>query len=299
MNLNCRLENHDLNFLKLGPFLLEEKNSKPFIALFHNLLSPMELHHFKSARKESMKRSLVGRPDLKSYNGKNHGKSNALRTSQQSWLTERNYTFPNNYNYNGHISNISFYKETDNSHTQPPQYPINVQKYLVINDIIAYKVTKRIELASNLILDRPYASEPYQIVNYGIGGQYEVHPDMFGYHTVHTEANTWTGDYRNWYSFAGDRQSTFMIYLSTVDYGGGTVFPLLDINIVPITGAALLWNNLSSDGTPDYMSVHGGCPTFLGSKWVANKWILYYDNFRHSPCDLRPIQPINTFENWK
>ena len=63
-----------------------------------------------------------------------------------------------------------------------PEYPHNVQDYLIVQDVIANGVTKRIGLATQLITDRPYATESYQVANYGIGGQYAPHPDAASYY---------------------------------------------------------------------------------------------------------------------
>ena len=148
-------------------------------------------------------------------------------------------------------------------------------------------------------MDRPYASESYQVVNYGIGGQYSIHPDLLGYHTYPGEDSLIKEKHNLWYSLVGDRQSTFMAYLSTVEVGGGTVFPLLGLRINPVAGDAVFWNNMYSDGRVDYLSVHGGCPTVVGSKWVTNKWIMHYDNFRECPCELQELMPLKTFTKWK
>ena len=77
-----------------------------------------------------------------------------------------------------------------------------------------------------------------------------------------------------------------MVYLSNVNFGGGTVFPLINSGNDVSKGSALFWKNMYSDGKTDYLSVHGGCPVLLGSKWITNKWIQYYDNFRTNPCGL-------------
>ena len=174
---------------------------------------------------------------------------------------------------------------------------VHKSEYLVCS--LVYNVTKRIELATRLVLDRPYASESYQVVNYGLGGQYDIHPDPAGYHAHHGEKPNISNKYRLWYSLIGDRHSTFMAYLSTVEAGGGTAFPLLGLRTNPVAGDAVFWNNLHSDGKLDFTSVHGGCPSVVGSKWVTNKWILHYDNFRTTPCDLKEFQPIETINTWK
>ncbi|XP_023345980.1 prolyl 4-hydroxylase subunit alpha-3-like [Eurytemora carolleeae] len=64
----------------------------------------------------------------------------------------------------------------------------------------------------------------------------------------------------------GDRMATFMGYLSSVQLGGNTVFPKIDVSISPERGSAAFWWNLSSNGVTDTDTVHGGCPVLVGSK---------------------------------
>ena len=58
----------------------------------------------------------------------------------------------------------------------------------------------------------------------------------------------------------GERQTTFMVYLSGTmkDIGGNTVFPQLGISVKPIRGTALYWNNIKADGKFDTRSSHLG-----------------------------------------
>ena len=35
-------------------------------------------------------------------------------------------------------------------------------------------------------------------------------------------------------------------------------------------------------------TLHGGCPILKGSKWIFNKWIYYFDQWRKFPCGLNP-----------
>ena len=165
-------------------------------------------------------------------------------------------------------------------------------KRVVIKDLIAYRVMKRMEYATKLLLDTRYASGNYQVVNYGIGGQVATHVDHKGNQTYSEGAN-------KWYAIGGDKHATFMIYLSTVNVGGGTAFPLLGLRSNAVSGDALFWINMWSDGKIDHLSVHGGCPTFIGSKWITSKWIMSYDNFRESPCNLEEFQRQNKFLMWR
>ena len=49
---------------------------------------------------------------------------------------------------------------------------------------------------------------------------------------------------------------------------------------------------------------HGGCPVLAGSKWITNKWIRSWSQFKHFPCatsnytkgaatPFRPLHPID------
>jgi prolyl 4-hydroxylase len=300
MNLTCRFQHHQNSHLRLGPFLVEEKNIEPFVVLFHNLLSPNEISHLKERGSKGMHRSrMATTTSIKGKGGANPGHAGLTRTSQQGWIVERKYRFPVTDTYTGWDHNGTFHTTEEIVDATCPEYPANVQNHLIVNDIIAHNVTKRIERATKLVLDRPYASESYQVVNYGIGGQYDVHPDMAGYHSYPGEKPSIGDKFKLWYSLVGGRQSTFLMYLSAVDAGGGTVFPMLGLRSNPVAGDALFWNNLNSDGRGDYLSVHGACPIVVGDKWVTNKWIMHYDNFRETPCDLEELQSIKMLNMWK
>ena len=293
-NLNCRFLSHNISYLKMGPFLIEEKSSKPEVIMFHNFLSSIEAKYNEKIVGKQMKRSQTKRNKRDDVE-KGHFK----RTSKQGWVDEKHYRFPVTKEYVGWDKKGLFVPVEDISNQTFPEYPPNVQNYLIINDPLMYGITKRIELATGLVLDRPFASEPYQVVNYGIGGQYDAHLDAAGYHTYPDESQPISDKLKIWHSSIGDRQSTFMMYLSTVEAGGGTAFPLLGIKSNSKAGDALFWNNLLSDGKRDFLSVHGGCPIVIGSKWVTNKWILHYDNFRTTPCHLTEYKPIDTFHLYR
>ena len=98
-------------------------------------------------------------------------------------------------------------------------------------DNLTGKLTKRLELAMafNIYLpDRRYTSENYQIMNYGIGGKIGLHLD-----TSDTPSDNGLG---------GGRFTTAMLYLSTVEAGGRTIFPKLLLSVKPEAGSLLYWH---------------------------------------------------------
>ncbi|XP_062371620.1 prolyl 4-hydroxylase subunit alpha-1 [Sardina pilchardus] len=100
-------------------------------------------------------------------------------------------------------------------------------------------------------------AESLQVLNYGVGGHFGPHYDAG--EEIRDED--------------GDRIATVLIYLSDVEMGGATVFPLVGAALRPIKGSAVMWFNLLQNGEVDKLSRHSGCPVFKGNKWVANKWI--------------------------
>ena len=54
----------------------------------------------------------------------------------------------------------------------------------------------------------------------------------------------------------------------------------------PTKGAIAIWYGLESNGYLQYDSSHGGCPILSGSKWILNKWIYYFDQWKNYPCKL-------------
>ena len=98
-------------------------------------------------------------------------------------------------------------------------------------DNLTQRLTKRLELAMayNIYLaNRPYTSENYQIMNYGIGGKISLHLD------------TNTGQQE--VGIGGGRFTTAMLYLSTVEAGGRTIFPKLLLSVKPEAGSLLYWH---------------------------------------------------------
>ena len=89
--------------------------------------------------------------------------------------------------------------------------------------------------------------------------------------------------------FGGPRLMTFMVYLSSVEAGGHTVFPQLGISVKPKQGSALFWFNMGAQNNYDSRVYHLGCPVIYGNKWIANKWSKLMSNFRTYRCSIHNL----------
>ena len=167
--------------------------------------------------------------------------------------------------------------------------------FMQVTDNKLAKITARISQLTKMRVDYPLSAEPYQVVNYGLGGRYTPHYDAYGMYERPLPEET-----KFYMQSKGDRIGTFMVYLSSVELGGGTVFPLLGLRSLPVEGDAIFWINTYSDGTNDVLTKHGGCPVLLGSKWITNKWVGYYDQgLEHYPCGLERKEHFNSFADWR
>lgn len=86
----------------------------------------------------------------------------------------------------------------------------------------------------------------------------------------------------NW----GNRIATWLFYMSDVEAGGATVFPVLNVSLWPKKGSAAFWYNLIPNGDGNENTRHAACPVLTGSKWVSNKWIHEYGQEFRRPCAL-------------
>ncbi|XP_045104552.1 prolyl 4-hydroxylase subunit alpha-1-like isoform X3 [Portunus trituberculatus] len=153
---------------------------------------------------------------------------------------------------------------------------------------LAHRVAEVAQLEAHEELLATKEAEELQVLNYGIGGLYNAHHDVF-YKNVPeykwSEVNVYANEHQ-----AGDRLATWMFYLSDVIAGGRTAFPDANVAVAPEKGAAVLWYNLKKNGNCNTKSLHGGCPVLLGQKWVANRWIRENANFRRRPCSTDPME---------
>ena len=104
--------------------------------------------------------------------------------------------------------------------------------------------------------------EGLQILRYRPGAQYRPHFDYFDPAQPGTAAVLQHG---------GQRVGTLIMYLQVPQGGGGTVFPDIGLEVMPVKGHALFFSYdrpHESTGT-----LHGSSPVTDGEKWVATKWL--------------------------
>jgi prolyl 4-hydroxylase len=106
--------------------------------------------------------------------------------------------------------------------------------------------------------------ESFQVLRYELGQKYSPHHDM-------SESQTRLA--------CGPRVLTFFLYLSDVEEGGETAFPVLDVKIQPKKGMGLLWPSTLSEAPEsiDKRTTHEAKPVIQGQKYAANTWIHQYD----------------------
>ncbi|XRB16001.1 prolyl 4-hydroxylase [Pseudoscourfieldia marina] len=129
-----------------------------------------------------------------------------------------------------------------------------------------------------------YHGEDMQILRYQNGQKYDAHHDV-------AELNTNSG--KELAAEGGMRAATALLYLSDVEEGGETVFPLTEwpkgdprkhaekwskcgaqgVAVKPRKGDMLLFWSLDFEAKIDTYSMHAGCPVLKGTKWTATKWI--------------------------
>ena len=71
----------------------------------------------------------------------------------------------------------------------------------------------------------------------------------------------------------GQRLFTAMVYLNTVEAGGGTAFPKLGFRVEPAPGRLLIFANTDAGNRDASLrAIHAGEPVTKGEKWAAVTW---------------------------
>lgn len=141
----------------------------------------------------------------------------------------------------------------------------------------------------SLVAPQRGGGETIQAQHYSEGEYYKPHHDFFAPGTESFKRSGREGGQRNW---------TCMIYISCPEKGGATHFLEPNLVVEPVPGKAILWNNLHSDGTPNYALRHQALPVEKGEKLVLTKWFRtrkHHQNQRISNKGKRTTKPVAHF----
>jgi prolyl 4-hydroxylase len=124
-------------------------------------------------------------------------------------------------------------------------------------------LVSRIEGRMAALLEWPIENgEGLQILRYSPGAEYKPHYDYFDPSGPGTPSILKHG---------GQRVGSLVCYLNTPLKGGATIFPDINLEVVPIKGNAVFFSY--DRPHPATRSLHGGAPVLEGEKWVATKWL--------------------------
>ena len=120
----------------------------------------------------------------------------------------------------------------------------------------------------------PTFSESLEGQHYKEGQEFKSHTDTY---------EPGTDEFEKHAKISGQRTWTFMVYLNEPVQGGETHFPGVrwmrdgetrsnPMEISPLAGRAVAWNNLHPNGSVNHSAIHQGCPVIRGEKTIVTKW---------------------------
>lgn len=129
----------------------------------------------------------------------------------------------------------------------------------LIEDLSLRLVQQRMALAARMEL---LQAEHLVVLAYEPGQEYRPHRDYLSPESLRVDVPE-----------AGNRARTICVYLNEPAAGGETTFPVPGVTVRPRAGRAVVFDNLSADGSPDSDSLHAGLPVQRGEKWLATLWL--------------------------
>ena len=274
----CFLLHHDDPYLKLGPFKQEIILPRPFRMIYHDFFTEAELQWLIDYSTPRLSRSRSDSPNNigLTRSKQEAGTTRTIHKTVQVWLDE-------------HVFNERAKYNRDDLTMHPLKDPYS--KTVVHPELV--KLSKKIEIATRMLVRGRWSSTQYQVTNYGLGGLCETHSDPHGY--IEGKEIMW---HQRTLQQTGDMLGTFMGWLSDVPAGGYTAYDHPDYEqlVRPSRGSAAFWINLSRHGFRIGKSSHGGCPVLGGSKWILNKWIYYYDQWHDWKCGLEEMKTFSGFK---
>ena len=273
----CHLVQYGNPFLFLGPFHFEVIFYHPLRTLIHDFFTEEEMDwmmEYSKPQLTSMRSKDVLMKQKYKYIGSQASK--IIEKAVTVWFDDIQYT---NHEVWHRIGNKNYPPEYTIEPVAKDPYDYRIQHFPLL------KISRKIEFATNLNVTERYGSSSYQTTNYGLSGMVATHLDPWGFESgvkmlSHEKKKLLrTGDYI----------ATFMGWLENTIAGGSTAFLKKNYEGVlrPKRGSAAFWINLFSCHKMDERSVHSGCPVLKGSKWILNKWIYSWDQWKKLPCFLQ------------
>ncbi len=116
---------------------------------------------------------------------------------------------------------------------------------------------------SDLLGIDPSKAEATQGQHYAVDQTFRAHCDFFHMNQKHWKTVRREGGQRVW---------TAMAYLNDDMEGGETKFIRAGFTIRPVAGMLVLWNNMTNEGQPNWLTLHEGAPVKSGEKIILTKW---------------------------
>ncbi|MCQ8847657.1 2OG-Fe(II) oxygenase [Alteromonas stellipolaris] len=128
-----------------------------------------------------------------------------------------------------------------------------------LSDWLIRKIDLMIAYHSNT---KPNQGEYLNLLRYAPGQEYKGHFDAISVKQ----------DYAI-YQDGAQRIKTALVYLNSVEDGGRTLFPRLDLSVKPVQGNMVIFDNIDAEGRVRPLSFHAGESTISSHKWLLTKWI--------------------------
>ncbi len=271
----CSYLHHNNPLLRLAPFKMEVLLESPFRMLIRDFLSEEEMSWIKgySQPRLSRERVIFAQNKLVKKNSRDQEKDvrRYIQKAVQVWLKDKVYNEEARYE-----------EDQDGTITPLHDFKRDMEEGQVVNPLLR-RLGRKMEAATRMKVLSRFSATMFQVTNYGLGGFCERHHDpnglLEGAHIVWNQRHVYS---------SGDFILTFMGWLEDVQAGGETAFDHTGYSqlVSPKRGSAAFWIDLNKSGKTDMRSSHGGCPVAVGSKWILNRWIYSYNQFRSYPCGL-------------
>ena len=280
----CNRIHHSDSFLKLGPFNIEVVRYEPYRILIHDFFTDFETQWVKTVSYPALSSIRAESVSFKNYsnNAMKEGSVRIVGKAVQVWISDLSYTEKAEY----------LSRTTERGDVIYEQLEIKELYSYNVDEEILLRISHRIQHATRMNITSRWGATPYQVTNYGLGGMVECHVDPYGYESeVPLDYN-----HRELVS-SGDYIATFMGWINNVQAGGATgfIYDGYESSIKPKKGSAAFWINLDASHWKDPRSTHGGCPVLRGSKWILNKWIFSFDQWKIFPCSTYEYHHISPF----